>query len=632
MQNGSLALLKTHVYSSMLFTCIMFVTITANAQDQWNSFSYEVEKAHKQSLLPVNVSYTEAYTFFGTSFDLTDNVITKGYEPFRQNDSWKTHLNAPITLTNWCLYYNLYSVNVSAFRVHVCVNDTVCYEKNFSFSKDGYQVPFETTIDGYSTKPCKSGKHNMVTASIIKRDSSKPMQLVVGDATSYEKTFVKKPSQGHFFYEVTGKKENQLPDYVRTKFGTAYPIKQNTDYISFNGADYNFTTEAKDEQTATLHLIRHVFGKYPFYQEHRLNKQAILDSVNDIVNSSQPFDSKISLLVKKAKDLHDAHFYFASENRIKTNVSAPLILKRIDEDVQVVGIRDDRLNNKIALGDRIYAINTSKCDRFTDSLSNEYYGDVDERRELAISHLIEQPINTQPYKLTLQKQDGKLYEVEVTFDKKYPVPDRFKPAEHFGFQPLQNNWVYLKVNKWDKGDWIKFYNLKDSLRTAKGIVFDLRGNPGGYESEPIQITSCFIKKPFVYSVQTYEMNGQTYSGNSIMEPNKFLDLSKLEVIILIDNKTSCASEAFATMMKKVKNATIIGTSRSGGTFSTIYPLHFPGNITLNANVFGKTYFLEERKTIEYTGVKPDIVVTISKYTDLYAYEDKVLKIAQKIIN
>lgn len=71
-----------------------------------------------------------------------------------------------------------------------------------------------------------------------------------------------------------------------------------------------------------------------------------------------------------------------------------MIVKRINGVIQVVGIRDVRLENKIGLGDKIYAINNTICDRFVDSLSNDYFGDLSECQELAISHLLEKPINS----------------------------------------------------------------------------------------------------------------------------------------------------------------------------------------------------------------------------------------------
>jgi len=622
-----------------LLLCFTFLITTFIGQSQWKVFDYEEKKENVKLLLPSEKYLKDGYTFFGTSFSFDENVITKGYEPFSHNTLWEVTINEPASSNKRCLYFNLYAVNVSMLKVHVCENDSTCYEQKFSFLKEGYQLPFEWTLNESSKISNTSGYGHrtgslpLLTATITLRDSSKPYKLVVGDAKVYEKSYVKKPSQGYFFYELTGKKENQLRNYIRKKFGNAYPLKQDVDFISFRGGPYNFELEQNNidsvaRQKATLQLIRYIFKKYPYYNEHALNEQEILTSIDEIIADSLAFKDKIALLDKKAKELHDGHFYFKIEKEL--NISSPLIVKRINGVIQIVGIRDVRLENKIDLGDKVYAINNTISDRFIDSLSNDYFGDLSERQELAISHLLEKRINSSPYTVTLEKPDSRLYKIRLFYDKQFPAPNKFRP-EHFGFYRLEDNWAYLKINKWDKGDWIKFYNLKDSINNAHGIVFDLRGNPGGVGMEAILIASCFLKKPFVYSIQTYSMHDKIYSGETILKPNSFLNLSKIKVIILVDNKTACASESFAAILKKINGATIVGASKTGSSFSTLYSLKLPENINLFTNVLIKNYILAEKKIIEYAGIVPDIFVNINKYTDLYGYDDKVLKTAQKII-
>ena len=622
--------------------CFTFLVTALFGQSQWKVLHYEGRKENVISLLPSGKNLKDGYTFFGTSFDYNENVITKGYEPFLQNISWDVTLNRRVFSDKRCMYLNLYTVNVLMLKVHVFENDSTCYEQRFYFSKDGYQQPFEWVLN----EPCKRsdtlckkfkpGSAPLFTATIALKDSSMPYKLVAGDAKMYEKSYVKKPSQGYFFYELTKKRENQLPDYIRRKFGNAYPLEQDADFISFKGSSYSFELEQKDidsvsRQKATLQLIRYIFYKYLYYKEHALNEQEILASVDKIITDSLSFNNKIALLGKKAKALHDAHFYFNTGDGIKGNITSPLILKRINGVIQIVGFRDVRLENKINLGDGIYSINDIACDRFADSLSNDYFGDLNERQELAISHLLEKTVNSSPYIITIKKGDGTLYKVKLDYDKKFPAPEKFRPG-HFGFYRLEDNWVYLKINKWDRGDWIRFYNLKDSIKNANGIVFDLRGNPGGFNIEAISIASCFLKKPFVYSTQTYTMYDTVYSGKTIIKPNSFLNLSNSKVIILVDNKTACASESFTVVLKKIKDATIIGASKTGSSLSTVYSLQLPEHTNLFANVLSKTYMLNEGKIIEYTGIVPDVFVDINKYTDLYGYDDKVLKTAREMID
>ena len=156
---------------------------------------------------------------------------------------------------------------------------------------------------------------------------------------------------------------------------------------------------------------------------------------------------------------------------------------------------------------------------------------------------------------------------------------------------------------------------------------DLRGNPGGFEIEAIKIASCFIKHPFEYCTQKYSTANKVYAGKTIIKPNTFMNLADSKVIILVDNKTACASESFTMMLKKTNAAVIVGSANTSGSFSTVYSFHLPENISLSANVLSKTYVTNEHNILENKGINPDVLVSINSYSDLYGYNDKVLEAA-----
>lgn len=331
-----------------LLLCFTFLITTFIGQSQWKVFDYVEKKENIKSLLPSKKYLKNGYMFFGTFLSLDENVITKGYEPFFRNVLWQVPINKPASSNKTCLYFNLYAVNVSMLKVHVYENDSTCYEKKFTFSKEGYQMPFEWMLDD-SSKISKTQDYRhitswqpLLTATITLRDSSKSYKLVVGDAKVYEKSYIKKPSQGYFFYELTGKKENKLPNYIRRKFGNTYPFKQDVNFISFKGSPYNFEWEQNcidsvAKQKATLQLIRYIFQKYPYYVEHALNEQEILTSIDKIIADTHAFEDKIASLDKKARELHDGHFYFKTGNKKELNISSPLIVKRINHVIQIAG-------------------------------------------------------------------------------------------------------------------------------------------------------------------------------------------------------------------------------------------------------------------------------------------------------
>lgn len=621
-------------------TCAILMMTSLTAECQWKVWHYESGEKNTVSLLPSKNQLKQGYTFFAITDDYDKNVITGGYEPFLKNKLWKIKLNEPKGYLARRLYFNLYSENISALKLQVCESNGKCYERRFEFAKDGYQIPFEWAIDKAAEVTAGTHKQSgdnspLCYVTIELKDIAKTYKLIVGEAKSYEENLIKSPSKGLFFGELTGKKENQIEKTVIRNFGDSYPLNQKTELSTNTSAIFNFEYEGADSegrQKATLNLIRYFFQKYPFYKEHALDKQAILSSIDTLISGSLVFTDKVELLKGIADHLYDGHFYFQrpDKSRIRSKISSPLILKRINNQVQVVGIKDGRLESKISLGDQLRLIEDKSCEKWVDSLSTNYFGNSAQRQELAISHLFENQIDSSLQHITLEKSDGSRYQVSLNYDKVFPIPRKFVP-EHFGFRRVKNNWIYLKINKWDRGDWIKFYNLKDSLKNAGGIIFDLRGNPGGYEIETIKIASCFIGSPMEYSTQTYSTSDKLYTGKTIVKPNSFLDLSGLKIIILVDNKTACASESFALILKEKKGATIVGTATTSSSFSTVHAYQLPEGIILNANILSKIYLLNNQKTIEYQGITPDLTVKINDYSDLYGYHDKVLHTAFEMI-
>ncbi|MDF2476422.1 MAG: peptidase [Sphingobacterium sp.] len=624
---------------------ITMILAFAQTYGQWKSFNFVTEKQNEVSLLPSKRFMTDGYTFFSSSDEFNEDVRTFGFEPFKKKSIWINPINENFSIDAKTIYLNLYTKNVKTIILNIRMLNGEYYQKRINFASDGYQVPFEWSPehtnkieklpDFYSDLTNVKSK-SLFFASVELRDDKQPFQLILGDAKIYKRYSRKLPSQGHFFYEITGEKKNILEDDVRKKFGDGHPFIQYANFTSFNGSPYSFEykSESLDSieiQSYTLELIQKIFEKYTFYDEHGLNKGKILQKIHEIVNSNLPFANKINQIETEGKKLHDGHFYFKNPSNGLTDVSSPLILKRIQDHVQVVGIRDDRLESKISLGDIIYSIDKIESERYIDSLSVNYFGNSKQRKELAISHLLERTLNSVPSEIVLRKTDGSFYQVELAYDKKFPAPKKFIPL-HFGFKRLPNNWAYLKINKWDKGDWIKFLNFKDSIKNSNGIVLDLRGNPGGIELESIKIASCFIKKPLLYAEQRYKFLQKEIVGQTIIKPNRFLDLSKLSIIILVDNKTACASESFALTLKKNANVTIVGSSPTSGAYSTVYSFTLPFKIELWMNILSKTYFLDEKIVLEYNAIRPDVQVDITKYTDLYGYDDKVLSAAKNLID
>lgn len=139
-------------------------------------------------------------------------------------------------------------------------------------------------------------------------------------------------------------------------------------------------------------------------------------------------------------------------------------------------------------------------------------------------------------------------------------------------------------------------------RGAKGIVLDLRGNPGGLLNEAVKVASVFIEDGPVVSVkergappQSYEAKGDAIEG--------------LPLVVLVDKGSASASEIVAGAIQDAGRGTLVGQRTFGkGTVQTIHRLDAGGGVKYTT----AEYFTPSGDSIEDSGVVPDRKVSKPK--------------------
>ncbi|PIS09076.1 peptidase S41 [Candidatus Beckwithbacteria bacterium CG10_big_fil_rev_8_21_14_0_10_34_10] len=127
---------------------------------------------------------------------------------------------------------------------------------------------------------------------------------------------------------------------------------------------------------------------------------------------------------------------------------------------------------------------------------------------------------------------------------------------------LENNTIaHLKLTRfgeltseqWDKSV-DEILNKED---TIKGIILDVRGNPGGYLKGSVNLASEFLEKGVIVKQEDYRGEVETYSVN---RKGRILTLP---LIVLIDKGSASASEILAGALKDHGRAKLIGTQTFG---------------------------------------------------------------------
>ena len=151
---------------------------------------------------------------------------------------------------------------------------------------------------------------------------------------------------------------------------------------------------------------------------------------------------------------------------------------------------------------------------------------------------------------------------------------------------------------------------KENGRKLKGLVLDLRNNPGGLLTQAIEVSDAFLEGGVVVSIKgREESNTSTYSA-------KGLDLiDGAPIVVLINGGSASASEIVAGALQDHKRAIIMGTLSFGkASVQTVVPLGNGSALKLTT----ARYYTPSGASIQAKGITPDIVlddVKISKRDD-----------------
>lgn len=160
---------------------------------------------------------------------------------------------------------------------------------------------------------------------------------------------------------------------------------------------------------------------------------------------------------------------------------------------------------------------------------------------------------------------------------------------------------YVKISAFHEDTTAGLQSALDKLLTAqvKGVVLDLRGDPGGLLSEGIAATSLFVDKGVV--VKRKEKDG-TIHTYEVSLPAK---MPKIPLVVLVDKGSASASEIMAGALQDHGRAKLIGESTFGkGLVQELQDLSNGGQLKVTV----AQWLTPNDRQINGTGITPDIVV------------------------
>jgi carboxyl-terminal processing protease len=147
--------------------------------------------------------------------------------------------------------------------------------------------------------------------------------------------------------------------------------------------------------------------------------------------------------------------------------------------------------------------------------------------------------------------------------------------------------------------------MKEQLgNKLKGVVLDLRNNPGGLLDQAISVSDSFLDKGEIVSTRGRRAeDAQRYNA----KPGDILQ--GLPIVMLINGGSASASEIVAGALQDHRRAILLGTRSFGkGSVQTIIPLGGQGALRLTT----ARYYTPSGRSIQAQGIDPDIVVEQAK--------------------
>ena len=174
---------------------------------------------------------------------------------------------------------------------------------------------------------------------------------------------------------------------------------------------------------------------------------------------------------------------------------------------------------------------------------------------------------------------------------------------------LDSNYGYLRITSFQSktGSSLKNVLLKIKKKNnLKGIVLDLRNNPGGVLGAAVEVSDTFLdQKKMIF----------TTSGRMSDAINEFKSSSNdfakdIPIVVLINGGSASASEIVAGALQDHRRAIIMGTQSFGkGSVQTILPLTRKTALKITT----ARYFTPNGRSIQAKGITPDIIVNEMKF-------------------
>jgi len=227
-------------------------------------------------------------------------------------------------------------------------------------------------------------------------------------------------------------------------------------------------------------------------------------------------------------------------------------------------------------------------------------------RELSIDRAIELMRGEPGTAITLtilREAAGQPFEVEIKRDLIRTASVRQ--------ELLEKNYGYLRISQFQNRSGEETIKALEKLQAdnegdLKGLVLDLRNNPGGVLQAAADVTDVFLDGGLIVYTEgrlpDTEMRFEASPGDA---------LQGIPIVVLINSGSASASEILAGALQDHRRALIMGTPSFGkGSVQTVLPLYNDRALKMTTAL----YYTPKGRSIQADGIRPDIEVINARIT------------------
>ena len=183
------------------------------------------------------------------------------------------------------------------------------------------------------------------------------------------------------------------------------------------------------------------------------------------------------------------------------------------------------------------------------------------------------------------------------------------PVRSVRYELLDKQYGYIRISQFQEKTDGEFDKAMKALEEEgkgglKGLILDLRNNPGGLLDQAVKISDHFIDSGIIVSIE-----GRKEDQKQKFPAHAQGTLPRSPLVVLVNGGSASASEIVAGAIQDNHRGIILGTQTFGkGSVQTIFPLKDGAGLRLTT----ARYFTPSGRSIQAKGISPDITVKLTR--------------------